>query len=137
MTLRNFLVFLVVAGLSSWTAWLLVVFYVDPTASGFIGVAVFHGALFLALLATFTVFGILGRVVTRVYKKENYVVFRFLIPAVRQSVWLSLLTVISLWLLAANLFSVWAVTALLLGFILLEAFYLSRVPENSNETSRT
>ncbi|EKD76326.1 MAG: hypothetical protein ACD_43C00151G0002 [uncultured bacterium] len=135
MTLRNFLVFLGVAGLCSWGAWVTVLVYIDPTASGTIGIAVFYVALFLALLATFTLCGVLGRVLARVYRKESYVVFRFLVPAVRQSVWLSLLAVISLWLLAAELFSIWAVTALLLGFILLEAFYLSRVPENNNETN--
>jgi len=135
VTLRNFLVFLAVAGLASWAAWLMVLFYIDPTASGIIGIAIFYVSLFLALLATFTLLGILGRVAARVYKKEDFVVFRFLVPAVRQSVWLSLLGVISLWLLAVDLFSVWAVTALLLGFILLEAFYLSRVPENANETN--
>lgn len=135
MTLRNFLVFLSFSGLASWAAWVLVVVYIDPTASGIIGLIVFYVALFLSLLATFTLLGILGRIATRVYKKEQYVVFRFLMPAVRQSVWLSLLAVISLWLLAAGLFSVWAVTALLFGFILLEAFYLSRVPENVNDAN--
>lgn len=134
MTLRNFLVFLCFAGLASWAAWALVVVYIDPTASGSIGLSVFYSAFFLALLATFTLLGILGRIVARVYKKEHYVVFRFLVPAVRQSVWLSLLAVISLWLLAVDLFSVWAVTALLFGFILLEAFYLSRVLDNANDT---
>lgn len=134
MTLRNFLVFLSFAGLASWAAWALVVVYIDPTASGSIGLGVFYSSFFLALLATFTLLGILGRIVARVYKKEHYVVFRFLVPAVRQSVWLSLLAVISLWLLAVDLFSIWAVTALLFGFILLEAFYLSRVLDNANET---
>lgn len=129
MSVNTFLLLASVAGSGSWFAFVTVLFYIDPERSGAVGLGAFYISLFLALLATFTLLGLGGRIVLKKYQGQEMVLFRLMIPAIRQSIWLSTIVVVSFVLLAANLFTVWSVAVLLLGFTLLEAFYLSRTDE--------
>lgn len=119
------------AGSASWFAFVTALLYIDPEASGFIGLFAFYVSLFLALLATFMLCGLGMRVILKKHKKEQLIVFRLLAPAMRQSIWLSTIVIISLMLLASKLFTLWSVFALVIGFTLLEAFFLSRTNQRS------
>lgn len=135
--MNTFLLLVGVAGSGSWFAFMTVLFYIDPEASGRIGVAAFYISLFLALLATFTLVGLGGRIVLKKYQRQSTVLFRVLLPAIRQSVWLSAIVVVSFILLAAHVFTVWSMAILLIGFTILEAFYLSRTTNERSQAHYT
>lgn len=134
MSVNKFLLLMSLAGSGSWFAFVTVLFYIDPATSGAIGLIAFYVSLFLALLATFTLLGLVGRVALKKYRQESLPIFRLLLPALRQSIWLSLIVIVSFMLLAANVFTVGSVTILVMGFTLLEAFYLSRTEGRTRET---
>ncbi len=130
MSVNTFLSAISLAGSVSWFAFVTVLFYIDPASSGLIGLIAFYCSLFLSLLATFTLIGLGVRVLHQKYQKQTILIFRLLLPALRQSIWLSLLIITSFILLAANLFTIWMVLLLLLGLALLEAFFLTRGEED-------
>ena len=129
MTLRDFL--LAIAGVSalSWTAWITVVFYIDPTVAGTVGVVVFYVSLVLSLIGTFVLIGLGVRILGRRLNHQEIVAFRYIAPSIRQAVWFSLLIVISLLLLASGLFAWWSALLLLIALAGAEAFFLLKYIE--------
>lgn len=111
-----------------WGAWFLVIFNIDPYNSGFIGLASFYLILFLALLGTLSLIGFFIRMIF--IKKA--VLFRQIGVSLRQATLFSVLIMLSILLQANKLFTWWNAILLVIGFSLLEFFFLSR--ESSQET---
>lgn len=131
MKLSNFILSVGAVTILSWLAWLAIVFFVNPDTAGLMGITVFYSALFLALYGTFTLAGVVVRIIIRKWHQEQVIVFRYMAPSLRQAIWFTLLVEISLWLLAGRLFTWWSVAILILGFIALEGFYLTKSIDNT------
>lgn len=105
----------------SWSGFAAVINFINPNESGFIGHFLFYSILFLATVATLSIFGFLLR--SRILQGE--LAFRQVAVTFRQAFWFGLLVTISLWLEARDLLTWWNLILLILGLTLLEFFFLS------------
>lgn len=104
-----------------WAAWALVLFYIDPFISGFIGLTSFYLTLFLALLGTFSLLGFLFR---RTFLRDR-IAYHHIGVSVRQGLFFSLVVVGGLLLRGTGLYTWWNLAFLVAGFTVLEFFFLS------------
>jgi hypothetical protein len=122
MSLKKYLVIMSLMTLFCWLAWLVVLYFINPTEAGFVGFLLFYCSLFVALVGTFSLFGFF----LRVWFSREEVIFRHLGISTRQSIWFAILMVGSLLLLGAGYLRWWSELLLLAFLILLEFFFLSR-----------
>lgn len=120
MGLKNYLLLMVFGTVLCWIAWTLVLFNIDPTQSGIVGMVSFFFSLFFALLGTFALLGFVAR---RAFRKDA-VAFDHISVSLRQSLFFSLVVVGSLLLRAGGLYAWWSMLFLVAGFSLLEFFFL-------------
>lgn len=121
MTLRIYLIIMIVMTLLCWSAWSTVLFTVDPGLTNWIGLTLFYSSLFLSIVGTATIIGFLLRFV--VFKQE--LAWRIVKEAFRQSFLFALLIVVSLILLSHDLFTWLNLFFLIIGLTILEFFMLS------------
>ncbi len=125
MRVSYFLFTLAGAGLVSVAAWLVVLFYIDPTETGTTGMLLFYATLACALFTIIVFLGLLSRIALKRMQHQTVVAFRLMLPTIRQALWCSLLVIVSLILAAQELFSWFAGLVLVLFFTLLEGFLYS------------
>jgi len=88
MTFRGLLIIFGVGTALAWGAWFLILNTVPPASAGILGEVFFFSSLFLAILGTLTIVGILGR------KKNSEKIPSFYVtPAFRQGFILALAVV--------------------------------------------
>ncbi len=121
MTLRKYLLLMGLIAILSWSGFVAVINFINPNESGFIGHFLFYSSLFLATVATLSIFGFLLR--SKILQGE--LAFRQVAVTFRQAFWFGLLVTISLWLEARDLLTWWNLILLILGLTLLEFFFLS------------
>lgn len=107
----------------------MVIFYISPESSGWIGFLSFYLSLFLALTGTASLIGFLAR--TIFVKKEA--LFKYMGVSLRQAILFSLLVTFALLLQGNRLFKLWNVILLILGLTLLEFFFLTRTSKVSHK----
>lgn len=110
-----------VIAILSWSGFVAVVNFINPNESGFVGHFLFYSSLFLATIATLSIFGFLLR--SRILQGE--LAFRQVAVTFRQAFWFGVLVIISLWLEARDLLTWWNLILLVIGLALLEFFFLS------------
>jgi hypothetical protein len=120
--MRRYLVLAVFGTVICWVAWVIVLFNIDPTVSGFIGLASFYSSFFCALLGTFS---LLGFAIRRVVSRDR-VAFRSLGVSIRQGLFLSMLLVGALLLRGTGFYTWWNLLFLIGAITLLEFFFLTR-----------
>ncbi|MFH1171691.1 MAG: hypothetical protein V1778_04090 [bacterium] len=120
--MKRYLLLAAFGTLVCWTAWVLVLFNIDPFLSGFIGLASFYFSLFLALLGSFSLLGFLFR---RTFSRDT-IAYHHIGVSIRQALFLSLVLVGTLLLRGTKLYTWWNVAFLLAGFTILEWFFLTR-----------
>jgi hypothetical protein len=104
-----------------WGIFAFVAGLVDPTATNWLGFALFYFAFFIALSGTIALIGFFLRAV--VWKKE--LIFNLVRVSFRQSFLLSLFIVILLILKSQNLFTWLNLSLLVIIFVILELVFLS------------
>lgn len=122
MSLPRFLFFTAMATLVCVLAWVLVVLFIDPTQGGAIGPSLFFVSLYGGTFGIFLLIGFFFRLF--IHKKEPP--FHHVGISLRQSFWLATLLVLALLLQWSGLFEWWIGVLLVVGFSVLEAFFLSR-----------
>jgi len=122
MTLKSYLILMTISTFFCWLAWGMVLFFIDPTQAGFIGLLFFYLSLFLALTGTISLISFFLR--TLILKNE--IVFRHVIISFRQAVFFSMVIVGSLFLESKDLFTWWNITFLVLFLTVLEFFFISQ-----------
>lgn len=120
MSLRRYLITMAITTLICWAAFFTVLLRIDPNVSGTIGFVLFYVALFFALWGTL---GLMGFFVRYFWHRQS-VPFSHIGISLRQSFWFALIVVLSLILVAEELFELWTGGLLILGFTLLEGFFL-------------
>lgn len=119
MTLRSYLMSMMLSTFFCWFSFGLILFYVDPTKAGFWGLAAFYASMFFATCGTFTLMGFY----LRVWFSKNEVLFSHVLPSFRQAILLSIVLCVSLILQSFRLLSWWNGVILVAACALLE-FYL-------------
>lgn len=121
MTFKQFILTMLAATAVVWLAWIFILLNIDPTNSGWGGFLFFYVTFDLAFIGTLSV---LGTVVRRRFRPSD-LVSRQVLASFRQSIWLSLILVISLVLLSQGVFRLWIVSLVIMVFAFLELAFLS------------
>ncbi len=121
MTLKTYLIIMLITTLLCWSAFVFVSFNVNPDSTNWIGFTLFYLALFLSVVGTTTIVGFLIRFVG--LKRD--LVFRSVRDAFRQSFLFSFFIISTLILLSQNLFSWLNLFFLVVGLSVLEFFLIS------------
>lgn len=131
MTLKAYLILMIIATLICWIAFGFILWTVNPEVTNTIGFLLFYLSLFLAASGTAAIIGFVVRFVG--LKRE--LVFNSVKQAFRQSFLFAFLIVSALFLLSKDLFSWGNLFLLVLGLSILEYFLISRSKYNANTTN--
>jgi len=121
MSLRSYLVLMIVATSLCWLAFSLVIRIVNPETTNWLGFLLFYLSLFLSLVGTTALIGFIVRFIGLKHELVLYSVR----AAFRQSFLFAFFIAAVLFLLAHNLFSWLNVIFLVIGLSVLEFFMLS------------
>lgn len=121
MTLRRYLLVMLIGTLGAWGAWLMVVFYLAPSSAGVMGFVFFYMSLGVAVVGTTTLVGFALRHLLH----RDEVVFRQVSISFRQGVLLGIVVLLALMLQAERLLTWWNLGILLLALTIVEFFFLS------------
>ena len=121
MSLRAYILLMLLTTLACYLALGAVIYFFDPFAGGLLALIFFYLSLFLALVGTFAILGLLLRII---FTKDK-LIFKKVTTSFRQAIWFSLLIVISLILQKLDLFIWKNLVMLILAFVLLELFFMS------------
>ena len=122
MTLRSYLIGMFISTVFCWVSWILILVYIDPEQTNFIGFFSFYVSLFFAVIGTLTIIGFY----LRVWFTKNEVLFAHVVPSFRQAILLALVLVVSLILQAFRLLTWWDGVLLVGSIVLLEFYFISR-----------
>ncbi|HLC69676.1 MAG TPA: hypothetical protein VJH75_01365 [Patescibacteria group bacterium] len=122
MTLRQYLILMSLGTVACAIAWLFIVFSIDPTQAGVIGLTFFYISLFLTLLGAFSVIGFLLR---RKLVYDEVAVFRHVRRTFRQSIIFSLFFICVLLLLQKQWFNWWNLALLIFLVLVTEGIIFS------------
>jgi len=121
MSLRSYLIIMILADLLCWTMFAMVVWTVNPEITNWIGFLLFYLSLFLSITGTAAIIGFIIRFIG--LRRE--LVSNSVKTAFRQSFLFAFFIIIILFLLSRDLFSWLNVGLLIIGLSLAEFFMLS------------
>lgn len=104
MSFQTYLWTMAITSVLAWAGWVMVLFRVDPSETGIVGLFLFYVTLFAGLVGTLAVGGVLYRVY---FLKRHQVVMREARISFRHSLFLSFVAVASLTLSAQALLTWW------------------------------
>jgi hypothetical protein len=121
MSLKQYLIIMIIATLICWGALAMVIFNVDPETTGLAGFGLFYVSLFLALTGTISLIGLLIR---RAIDRQQLIV-RQVGLAFRQAISFAFLIVILVYLQSQRLLTWWNLLILMVALTVLEFFLIS------------
>lgn len=122
MSIRTYIWGLVISTLLALSAWIFVVFYIDPEESGIIGQVFFYASLFLFLSGLMVTFFVWLR---KKFIGED-VAIETIGLSFRQGVILATFPILIIILFSLGYLIWWSALLVLSGVLLLELFFLSR-----------
>jgi len=129
MNFRAYLWTMTLITFIAWGGWVYVLFMIDPSEAGWLGLALFYITLFAALIGTFAVSGALYRVLI-LRRKE--VVSREVRITFRHAVMVSLIGIVSLALSAKDLLQTWMLVGMIVVAGVIE--YISLLMQESRRS---
>ena len=127
MSHHKYISYIALSGIVGWIAWLLVVFKLSPYESMGLSLSFFFLTLAIALSCSFTVFGFYFRV----WLFRNEIFYKHINIALRQGVFLSLITVFCLVFQMMKVLTWWSGLLLVAISVLLEFYFSARDSEIS------
>ena len=121
MTLRQYLILMTISAIFCWVIWVSVLYLIDPTQAGFLGFTFFYLSLFLSVVGTMSVMGLILRMK---FGKEE-LVFRTVTVSFRQATLLGLLVIGGLILKSQRILTWWNILFLVLALTVIEFFFIS------------
>lgn len=121
MTLKTYLIIMLLATAICWAAWAIVINSIDPETTNLVGLLLFYASLFLAIVGTSAILGFLVRFI--LLRQE--LVFRQVVRAFRQSFLFAAIIIASLVLQSIQLFTWYNALFLIIGLTVLEFFLIS------------
>ncbi|MFH0840734.1 MAG: hypothetical protein V1865_01990 [bacterium] len=128
MTLRSYLVLMILATFVCFFSFTISVMMIDPNTTNWVGFSLFYLSLFFSLMGFMSILGFLLRFVFLRKELESHLV----IISFRQAFLVSFLVVAVLFLLSINLFSWLNLLLLIIVFSALEFFLLSYETNTAN-----
>lgn len=122
MTLKTYLLGMVLSTVLCFASWILIVVYVDPTNIDLIGAALFYLSLFFSLIGLFSLSGFYIR--KRIFKNEAEFIQTGI--AFRQGILLALIFMGNLALQNLRMLTWPNAILLILGIGLMEAYFMSK-----------
>jgi VIT1/CCC1 family predicted Fe2+/Mn2+ transporter len=122
MTLKRYIGIMSLTTVLCWSAWLCVLFYIDPQEGGPLAFILFFLALFFATWGTASLLGFTFRFL--VFRKVP--AFQHIGVSLRQALWFALLIVVPLILIAQKLFLWWMSILLVVLVCAIEGFIISK-----------
>lgn len=104
MTLKQYLIVMILGTILCWTAWWIVVLNIDPFQDTGVGFGFFYISLFLALLGTISIFAFILR---KLLSKMDLPMFRYVERSFKDSLFISVLIVALLYLQGINYLRWW------------------------------
>lgn len=121
MTLRSYLNSMAVATSIAFMGWALVLMYIDPTSSGYMGLTLFYLTLFLGLMGFFTLISFsLKRWIS-----NNEIIFAYIASSFRQGFWLAIIIIGLLVMQGARILNWWDALLFVGAISLLELYFIS------------
>ncbi|MBD3244944.1 MAG: hypothetical protein GF335_03045 [Candidatus Moranbacteria bacterium] len=121
MTLKSYLKILIIASVLSAVVWIMIIYYIDPEKTGFIGFFLFYATMFFWLTGLFTFIGFR----LRRYFLNNEVLYSLIVLSFRQAIWISLIIVGLLFMKSMGLLYWWDGVLYALSIFLLEVYFLT------------
>lgn len=121
MNLKKYLFLMIVIAVICWAGFAAVVNFINPYEAGALGYFLFYTMIFLATVATLSVFGFVLR--SRILQGE--LVFSQVAVTFRQAFWFGVLIALALWLQARDLLTWWNLILLIIILGVFEFFFLS------------
>jgi len=121
MSLRSYILLMLLTTIACYLALFAVVYYFDPQSGGIIALTFFYASLFLSLLGTFSLIGLIVRIIFT----SSQLVFKKVVVSFRQGIWFSILIIVCLLLKSINLLAWKNIGFLILALALLELFFMS------------
>ena len=121
MTLKNYLIIMILATAICWSAFAVVINIVDPNTTNKVGFALFYVSLFLSLVGTSAIVGFLFRFIA--LRKE--LVFRQVIIVFRQSFLFSTVVIVALILQSLRMLTWYNAFFLIVALTVMEFFLIS------------
>ena len=121
MSLRSYILLMLLTTVACYLALFAVIYYFDPQNGGPIALTFFYASLFLSLLGTFSLIGLIVRIIFT----SSQLVFKKVVVSFRQGIWFSLLVITSLFLQSVNLLGWKNIAFLILALAILELFFMS------------
>lgn len=121
MTLKSYLNAMAVATSVAFMGWGLVLLYIDPGSSGYMGISLFYVTLFLGLMGFFTLISFsLKRWIS-----NNEVIFSYIASSFRQGFWLAVIIIGLLLMQGARILNWWDALLFIASISLLELYFIS------------
>ncbi|MBM3256180.1 MAG: hypothetical protein FJZ04_01780 [Candidatus Moranbacteria bacterium] len=121
MTLKSYLNAMATATMVAFMGWVLVLLYIDPTNSGYMGLILFYTTLFLGLVGLFTLFSFsLKR-----WIGNNEIIFAYVASSFRQGFFLAVIVVGLLVMQGARILNWWDALLFVGAVALLELYFIS------------
>jgi len=129
MSLRNYIILMLLTTVACYLAFLAIIYFFEPTDNNLLVLILFYTSAFLCLIGTFSLLGL----VIRVFFTKDHLIFRKVIASFRQSIWFALLIIICLYLKSKDLL-VWRnIIILILALSILELFFISYRAKSSKK----
>lgn len=127
MSHNKYIAIIAGSGLLAWIGWLLVYFKLSVYQTLGLSLSFFYVTLFIALSATFAVLGFYFRV----WLFRNEIFYRHINVALRQGIFLSLITVFCLIFQMMKVLSWWSGLLLVVIAVLLEFYFSAKDAESA------
>lgn len=127
MSHNKYIAIIAGSGLLAWMGWLLVLFKLSPYQTLGLSLSFFYVTMFIALSSTFAVLGFYFRV----WLFKNEIFYRHINVALRQGIFLSLITVFCLIFQMMKVLSWWSGLLLVVIAVLLEFYFSAKDAESA------
>lgn len=121
MTLRSYIILMILATIACYIGFFAIVLFFDPLTGGILALILFYASLILSLIGTFALIGLIVRLIVT----KDKLVFRKVTTSFRQGIWLAILFSVSLYLNRLKLFNWQYLLPLIIALVLLELFFIS------------
>lgn len=121
MSLKKYLLLMFFSTLFCLTAFVFVLYYIEPNQAGIIGFVFFYSSLFLFLVGLFSIIGIFARLLFN----KDMLIYKHVNTASRQAILYAALIVICFLMQSQRLLTWWNALILIFTISIVEIFFLT------------
>ena len=131
MTLKQYLIIMLLATVFCWVAWWFVITNIDPFQADIMGFIFFYASLFCSLVGTMSILSFLFR---KLFSRSDEPMFRYVKRSFRDAVFIAVFLIILLYFQARNYLHWWNAGVLAAAFLFYIIFTWSTKKYETDET---